>query len=413
MRIISGQTKRQVFQKHLKTDINCLIETFTTEDSKLNLKGYVVDHSFRSNSNKNARRNSERIVVYIKSEISKATESLHSEHEDLIWIKLKKDFLNMTNDLYIGVVYIVPSNSSSLNTKSDAYDILEKEMSYYASLGDIILGGDFNSRLGYRFKDYIRTDSNEFLPIDQSFQIDYDNVRNSQNKKDNSYGKHLSESCMTHNLKILNGRTAADMIGKYTCFKYNGCSVVDYIMVDRDVHENAMYFKVMPLTSLSDHCQIKTELTIKPRAFTFTSKGNKGKKAQPQHKWDNISVYKVNSYVTSGEFLEQVDVIHNMLSSTGDVNNDVENINSLLINVSDRCLKVVEIKKHKKRNKEYFDTNCYNKRREAQRLGKLVNNSPYNISLRKSYHQTKRMYKLMIKINRGNTRNKNLNKFPI
>ena len=148
---------------------------------------------------------------------------------------------------------------------------------------------------------------------------------------------------------------------------------------------------------MSDHCQIKTELTIKPRAFTFTNKGNKGKKAQPQYKWDNTSVHKVNWYVKSREFLEKVDVIQNMLSSTGDINNDVENINSLFINVSDRCLKVVKIKKHKKRNKEYFDTNCYNKRREVQRLAKLVNNSPNNISLRRSYHQTKRMYKLMIK----------------
>ena len=108
-------------------------------------------------------------------------------------------------------------------------------------------------------------------------------------------------------------------------------------------------------------------------------------------------MYKVNSYVKSREFLEKVDVIQNMLSSTGDVNNDAENINSLLINVSDRCLKVVKVKKHKKRNKEYFDINCYNKRREVQRLAKLVNNSLNNISLRKSYHQTERMYKLMIK----------------
>ena len=103
----------------------------------------------------------------------------------------------------------------------------------------------------------------------------------------------------------------------------------------------------MLLTPLSDPCQIKTELAIKPLAFTFTNKGNKGKKAQPQYKWDNTSVYKVNSYVKSSEFLEQVDVIQNMLSSTGDVNNDDENINSLLINVSDRCLKVVKIKKDK------------------------------------------------------------------
>ena len=80
--------KNKFVQKHMKTDINCLIETFTTEDSKLNLEGYVFDHSFRSNSNKNARRNSGRIVVHIKSEISKGTEFLQSEHEDLIWIKL-------------------------------------------------------------------------------------------------------------------------------------------------------------------------------------------------------------------------------------------------------------------------------------------------------------------------------------
>ena len=69
-------------------------------------------------------------------------------------------------------------------------------------------------------------------------------------------------------------------------------------MVDSNVHEKVIYFKVMPLTPLSDHCQIKTELTIKPRVFlTFTNKGNKCKKAQPQYKWDNASMYKVNSYV--------------------------------------------------------------------------------------------------------------------
>ena len=37
-------------------------------------------------------------------------------------------------------------------------------------------------------------------------------------------------------------------------------------------------------------------------------------------------MYKVHLYVKSREFLEKVDVIQNMLSSTGDVNNDAENI---------------------------------------------------------------------------------------
>ena len=70
-------------------------------------------------------------------------------------------------------------------------------------------------------------------------------------------------------------------------------------------------------------------------------------------------MYKVNSYVKIREFFEKVDVIQNMLSSTGDVNNDAENINSLLINVSDRCLKVVKVKKSiKKAIRNTFGTNC-------------------------------------------------------
>ena len=62
-------------------------------------------------------------------------------------------------------------------------------------------------------------------------------------------------------------------------------------------------------------------------------------------------MYKVNSYVKSREFFEKVDVIQTMLSSTGDNNNDAENINSLLSNVSDRYLKVVNVKKHNVKKK--------------------------------------------------------------
>ena len=61
-------------------------------------------------------------------------------------------------------------------------------------------------------------------------------------------------------------------------------------------------------------------------------------------------MYKVNSYLKSREFLEQVDVIQDMLSSTEMlINNDAENINRLLINVSDRCLNVVKVSTLKKK----------------------------------------------------------------
>ena len=72
--------------------------------------------------------------------------------------------------------------------------ILQKEISSFSSIGgDIILGGDFNLRLGNKHKDYILSDTNEFLLIDSSItETDILTFRNSQDKKKtNVNGKHF------------------------------------------------------------------------------------------------------------------------------------------------------------------------------------------------------------------------------
>ena len=157
--------------------------------------------------------------------------------------------------------------------------ILQKEISSFSSLGgEIILGGDFNSRLGYKHKDYILSDTNEFLPIDSSVtETDIFAFRNSQDKKTNTNGKHFVDLCMVNNLKILNGRKIGDLTGKYTCHQYNGSSVVDYITVEPNIFDKINYFQVLPLTTYSDHCQIIANLDIKPKNPT-----NVSKKAMPK-----------------------------------------------------------------------------------------------------------------------------------
>ena len=108
--------------------------------------------------------------------------------------------------------------------------ILQKEVSFFSSLvGEIILGGDFNSRLGNKHKDYIITDTSEFLPIYNSIvETDILTFTNRQDKKTNGNGKHLADLCMINNLKILNGRKIGNLSGKYSCHQYNESSVVDY-----------------------------------------------------------------------------------------------------------------------------------------------------------------------------------------
>ena len=96
--------------------------------------------------------------------------------------------------------FILPSNSSSTKSRYnvDTYMILQKEISSFSSLGcEIIFGGDFNSRLGDKHKDYILSDTTEFLPIDSSItETDIFTFRNSQDKKTNTNGKHFLMSSM-------------------------------------------------------------------------------------------------------------------------------------------------------------------------------------------------------------------------
>ena len=68
------------FKKYLKTDIITFTESFTDEDSKLSLTGYVVDQSVRKNQNEHRMRSSGGIVVYIKSDISQDIDYIKSKH---------------------------------------------------------------------------------------------------------------------------------------------------------------------------------------------------------------------------------------------------------------------------------------------------------------------------------------------
>ena len=86
---------------------------------------------------------------------------------------------------------------------------------------------------------------------------------------DNTYGKVLSNLCITNKLCFLNGRTRGDRLGNFTCFTYSGASIVDYAVVVHDVFENIIYF---PLTLLSNYCYIS--FALKTTTFTTDSSGD-------------------------------------------------------------------------------------------------------------------------------------------
>ena len=52
--------------------------------------------------------------------------------------------------------------------------------------------------------------------------------RNLRDVTVNSYGGLLAELCCGNDLVILNSRTIGDFLGQFTCYTYNGASVVYY-----------------------------------------------------------------------------------------------------------------------------------------------------------------------------------------
>ena len=63
-------------------------------------------------------------------------------------------------------------------------------------------------------------------------------------------------------MKILNGHTKDDSLGRATFHGVNGISVIDYIICDQELLENINYFVVKPQTYLSNHSQIITWLGV-------------------------------------------------------------------------------------------------------------------------------------------------------
>ena len=140
--------KDNKFKQILNKDIIFLIETNTDKDSKINLLCYIHSQSIMELKSKDCTKGSGGIVIYGKSKFAQNIEFIKSEHDDILWLKLKKS-ISIFKKIYFGAVYIVLSNSSSCRSKcidADTFLILQKERSTFLG-GHIILGGGGTSIL--------------------------------------------------------------------------------------------------------------------------------------------------------------------------------------------------------------------------------------------------------------------------
>ena len=94
-----------------------------------------------------------------------------------------------------------------------------------------LLAGDWNARVGNRL-DFVENESLfnlDMLPND--YIEDTYIPRKSQDVNVNDYGLRFLEFLKLTGFKIMNGKVGDDKnIGKFTCVKHAGSSVVDYVI---------------------------------------------------------------------------------------------------------------------------------------------------------------------------------------
>ena len=179
-------------------------------------------------------------------------------NDDAIWVKLLKEKSGESKDIFIGTCYLNPSNSRSTDQKISK---LSEDIISLQKKGEVIIMGDLNARTS-NLEDTITPDKSDETLFDINFP-DPPQKRNSRDTETNHRGLELLEMCKSINLNILNGRKTGDLFGDNTCIRYNGNSVVDYVITSSSIFEKVPCFNVSDfLPWLSDHCPLFFTLEI-------------------------------------------------------------------------------------------------------------------------------------------------------
>ena len=335
--------------------------------------------------------------------------------EDVIICKLNRSFFKLNNDVFIINAYVTPYTSTA--TKSfDGRKLLQEisnTINEISIKGDIILCGDFNSRISDA-PGLLNENTNELehIPLPCDYTPDNFSIRCTQDMQSNAYGKDFLSLVLNNRLNILNGRMLGDLTGAITCITSNGCSIVDYFVMSHSLMNLAMHFSVLPFTQYSDHKPLSLSLsTNKLHLFNKTSIGNKYKSAPTRFLFDEDSKSKFTNIQSSDHYRQQLNYLNNLLteneldydhSTITKLNDDFTNY---LHDMASKCLKSTKNQndsKKKLKHNPWFNVHCRMGKRELNKAARTTSKFPTSQFLRSNYYKVKSSYKSLIKRHKNN-----------
>ena len=182
----------------------------------------------------------------------------------------------------------------------------------------------------------------------------------------NKYGRSLTNICISHNLRFFNGRMQGDMLGQFTCHKFNGASTIDYVILSQSLLEDVVNFSVLPLSFFSGHCPIA--FTLRTKAFKIEK--NDSHFLLPKSRvfiWNNEKIDQFNLFLNMESSVSKVDLAIEQMSQTKYSNKSIDtvvtSINEVVNGAARKCFATKNCKKNKNyhrnsRHKRWFDKDC-------------------------------------------------------
>lgn len=389
-------------------DIITLSETHVVKGKSFQVDGFCDPFEGIRCKHPKARKGSGGVAILVKHNIRKGVALHQSKSPDLIWLQLKKQFFRCPDDIFIGVVYVSPVNSSyTLKHDSSVWDTLSLDIDKFQNMGKVILVGDFNTRTG-SIPDYIQNDDDNFTPVPDSYIPDDVIPITDRHNRDNicrpkEYTDLLINLCKSAGLRILNGRTLGDLSGKLTCHKWNGSSQVDYGIAHHSLLPMIRFFKVHDcLSDLSDHCIISLGLHL---PFPTQVESTELHTLPSRYKWTESSITQFKSELAYSTY--DPDVLSLTLNKTSDTDIDslTDRVTKLLVSAADtatnspkpKSVRQASTKLWNHRHKKWFDSDCHSVRRLLNSLGRNLTKNPKNPHTRGLFFTKRKEYKTLLK----------------
>ena len=352
-----------------------------------NYPGYCCWHFARATRHQNAKRNSGGFLVMVKEKLAKLI-NVSQKSDNVVWVTLRA---RGNAQCHAGFVYIPPM-SSSLNVDECPFKILQREIIERRATGSIFLAGDFNSRTGNL------TDKSDAIDFERHPHIMKTRVNDDQSV--NTYGKRLLELVRNNNMVIFNGRTCfsnGTINSHFTCFRYNGASVVDYVIADKDIINSIKQFEVLSKTPDSDHCSLTFALCIKGDR----SDNNTEREYKPLYKytWNKENT---QAYLISLEAAKTQDSLDDLLCDIIDDSIDCNEVVKNFYICLEDAIQENFIKRGRNRKSNFpkniwFEGECKSLKTALHKCEKRDFKSAETRELRKRYKRTlqrkKRQYK--------------------